>query len=130
MKRAVPRYRRGVQNAPADPADLLAKLARLPIKTWSYTFEPGVRHIGPMAQDFAAVFGVGSNPRRIQLNDAVGIAFAAIQGLLALLRDNDARLATLRAELKALGAGQGVRGNSRRPAARRAGSVAARAKKS
>ncbi|HET7091857.1 MAG TPA: tail fiber domain-containing protein, partial [Thermomicrobiales bacterium] len=47
--------------AGVDPADMLARAAALPIATWSYMFDdPSIRHIGPMAQDFAALFGVGA----------------------------------------------------------------------
>lgn len=86
----------------ADVHDILDRLARLPIETWSYTFEPGVRHIGPMAQDFAELFEVGGNPRRIELGDAVGVAYAAVQALQELLKANETRIAGLRAELDAL----------------------------
>ncbi len=60
---------------------------RLPISKWSYKVEDGsVRHIGPMAQDFAAAFGLGSDDRSIGTVDADGVALAAMQ---ALLRDRE-----------------------------------------
>ena len=80
---------------------VLKKLSRLRIETWSYKVDPSVRHIGPMAQDFASLFGVGES-RRIALSDAVGVAYAATQGLYQMLKANDARLATLRREAKEL----------------------------
>jgi hypothetical protein len=49
--------------APVDPRDVLARLASIPVETWSYKFQsPSVRHIGPMAQDFAA--GLRNGRRR------------------------------------------------------------------
>lgn len=65
-----------------DPDDVLERVSRLPISSWSYkTEQSSVRHIGPMAQDFMACFGVGSDDRTIQQVDADGIALASIQAL-------------------------------------------------
>ncbi len=63
---------------PLDDASVLAKVAALPISTWSYTSERGVRHVGPMAQDFYATFGVGEDDRHITSIDEDGVA---IKGL-------------------------------------------------
>jgi hypothetical protein len=60
---------------------VLAKVAVLPLTTWSYKTEPGVRHVGPMAQDFYAAFGVGEDDKHITTVDEGGVALAAIQGL-------------------------------------------------
>jgi hypothetical protein len=80
-----------------DPADMLERVRELPISTWNYTSDDAsVRHIGPMAQDFAAVFGVGADDRHIHPLDGQGVALAAIQGLVAeveRLRDENAQLA-------------------------------------
>ena len=84
-----------------DPQRVLAAVARLPIERWSYMGEP-VRHLGPMAQDFAAAFGLGVDDRHIFTLDAAGVALAAIQGLHALAQAQQARLATLERELTAL----------------------------
>src|SRR5262249_54364380 len=49
---------------PADTAAILQAVSRLPISTWTYRTEPdGVRHLGPMAQDFRAGFGLGDDDR-------------------------------------------------------------------
>ena len=45
------------------------------------TEEATVRHIGPMARDFAA-FPIGDDERHIHAVDAQGVALAAIQGLI------------------------------------------------
>jgi hypothetical protein len=90
--------------ASVDAADLLARVRELPISTWNYTVDdPAVRHIGPMAQDFAALFGVGSDDRHIHPLDGQGIALAAIQALAAqleALQADNARLAARIAELE------------------------------
>jgi hypothetical protein len=83
-----------------DAADILARVAALPLSSWNYKVEgPGVRHIGPMAQDFRAAFGLGSDDKTMSTVDASGVALAAIQGLHALLRERDAEIAALKAKL-------------------------------
>lgn len=62
--------------------EVLAKLAELPVSTWTYDWEPPhVRHMGPMAQDFAAAFGLGTDDRTIFPVDAQGVLMAAVQAL-------------------------------------------------
>ena len=84
-----------------DSRAVLAAVARLPIERWSYKGE-AVRHLGPMAQDFAAAFGLGADDRHIFPLDAAGVALAAIQELQALARAQASRLDTLERELTAL----------------------------
>src|SRR5581483_6064465 len=49
---------------PADTGEVLRRVSRLPIALWTYRAEPdGVRHLGPMAQDFRASFGLGDDDR-------------------------------------------------------------------
>src|SRR5688500_17070776 len=75
---------------------MVQRVRELPISTWNYTSDdPAIRHIGPMAQDFAALFGVGADDRHIHPIDGQGVALAAIQGLAAeleALREENARL--------------------------------------
>jgi hypothetical protein len=67
---------------PVDGRDVLEKVAALPLNTWNYkSQDASIRHIGPMAQDFHAAFGVGEDERHITTVDADGVALAAIQGL-------------------------------------------------
>jgi hypothetical protein len=67
---------------PVQQQDILARLARLPIRSWRYTNEvDGVRHVGPMAQDFQAAFHLGDDDKTIGFVDEGGVALAAIQGL-------------------------------------------------
>ena len=81
---------------PVEPEEVLERLAGLPIATWSFRASPiHDRHMGPMAQDFHAAFGLGDDPRRITSIDESGVAFAAIQGLLARLRRAESRIAKL-----------------------------------
>jgi hypothetical protein len=87
--------------APIDPRTILARVATLPIETWSYKGDTA-RHLGPMAQDFAAAFGLGTDDRHIFPLDGSGVALAAIQGLHALVEAQEARLQTLERELRGL----------------------------
>jgi hypothetical protein len=86
------------------PEDILNRLAALPIQGWRYTNEiAGVRHIGPMAQDFKAAFGLGQDDKFIGFVDEQGVALAAIQGLnqkmSEQLKARDAEIAGLKARL-------------------------------
>ena len=62
---------------------ILEKVARLPISSWNYKTDANdMRHIGPMAQDFHATFGLnGKDDKHISSIDEQGVALAAIQGL-------------------------------------------------
>ncbi len=84
---------------PLDDETVLAKLARLPISRWSYRTEHGVRHVGPMAQDFYAAFKVGEDDRHITAIDEDGVALSAIKAL-------HAENAQLRAEVRASARGE------------------------
>jgi hypothetical protein len=88
---------------PIDAQDILTRLATLPIETWNYkTQDSSIRHIGPMAQDFAAAFGVGEDDKHINFVDANGVAIASIQALYRMLQERDLQMAELRAELDEL----------------------------
>jgi hypothetical protein len=69
--------------ARVDDAAVLDKVASLPISRWSYITERGVRHVGPMAQDFYAAFRVGEDEKHITSIDEDGVALAAIKALHA-----------------------------------------------
>jgi hypothetical protein len=102
--------------AALNDASILAKVAALPVSEWSYTSERGVRHIGPMAQDFYAAFRVGEDDRHITTIDEDGVALAAVKAVhaenralradVAAVRDDNAALhaqnATLARELHAV----------------------------
>ncbi|HKL22335.1 MAG TPA: tail fiber domain-containing protein, partial [Tichowtungia sp.] len=80
-------------------SEILDKLSALDISEWRYKADEEKRkHIGPMAEDFQAIFGFGDG-RHLNLADVTGITLAAIQGL----RDeNQSRLDELEAENEAL----------------------------
>jgi hypothetical protein len=91
-----------------DPTDMLARVRDLPISTWNSTSDnASVRHIGPMAQDFTALFGVGADDRHIHPLDGQGVALAAIQALAAQIETLRTEQATLASRLAAAAVAQG-----------------------
>lgn len=98
--------------AAVDSSAILAKVASLPVSEWSYESQtPNIRHIGPMAQDFYAAFGVGEDDRHITTVDEGGVALAAIkslhaenEALRALVASDGAEIAVLRRELARIAA--------------------------
>ena len=86
---------------PVDPREVLAKVSAMPITEWQYQVEDaGTKHIGPMAQDFHAAFGLnGSDDKHISTVDEGGVALAAIQGLNQKLAEKDARIQNLEKKL-------------------------------
>ncbi len=86
--------------AEVDPREVLERVAELPVTTWSYKANvPTVRHIGPMAQDFAAAFEVGDDDRHIHPVDASGVALAAIKALAEIVEEQRGEIEELRAAL-------------------------------
>jgi hypothetical protein len=90
-----------------DPTAVLERLVDLPITTWTYKKdETGSRHMGVMAQDFFAAFGLGKDDRYLTSIDPDGVAMAAIQGLNQKVEtvgaDYQARITELEADKHAL----------------------------
>lgn len=83
--------------AEVDADAILAAVRDLDISTWTYNGEPGVTHMGPMAEDFWNAFGLGHTSKGIAAVDADGVALAAIKALA----DENAELAAENAELGA-----------------------------
>lgn len=93
--------------------EILEKLAALPISTWNYRWDPPeVRHLGPMAQDFAAAFGLGTDDRSIHTIDASGVAMVAIQALYRRVADLEAALEALKRDRSDTGSPSGSSGLS------------------
>ncbi|HEY7770005.1 tail fiber domain-containing protein [Longimicrobium sp.] len=79
--------------------DVLGRLRAMPITSWSYRTEnTDVRHIGPMAQDFRAAFGLGDDDKVISTVDADGVALAAAQALEARTTAQQQRIEALEAQ--------------------------------
>jgi len=78
---------------PLDHRQTLAKLAGLPVTKWRYKHDTSREYIGPMAQDFHATFGLGSDDKHITTLDTDGVTLSAIKGLVEELREQEAKLA-------------------------------------
>jgi len=86
-----------------NPQAILIALSKLPISTWRYQNQAdSFRHIGPMAQDFYAVFGLGEDPRFISTVDADGVALTSIQGLYQLVQWQQAQIQAQNSDMLAL----------------------------
>ena len=82
---------------------VLAKLEAVPVSEWTYRREgSGVRHIGPMAQDFYAAFKLGTGDTTISPRDMAGVNMAAIKALKAALTKKDAEVAAQQKQITAL----------------------------
>jgi hypothetical protein len=96
-----------------DAKDVLRKVAAMPIATWNWkSQDASIRHMGPMAQDFHAAFGLGETPKGISTVDADGVALAAIQGLDQTVRQQmrakDKEIAQLKRKLQVIEAKLGL----------------------
>jgi hypothetical protein len=79
-----------------QPDEVLAKVDSLPISTWRYKGDAAdVHHLGPMAQDFSAAFGLGEDDRHIAPLDAAGVSLAAIQALNRKVTEKQAAIEDL-----------------------------------
>jgi hypothetical protein len=89
--------------ASVDVRAVLEAVGDLPIATWNYkNEESAIRHMGPVAQDFVAAFGLGGDDRTIATIDAEGVALAAIQGLHQIVKEKDCRIDELEVKLASL----------------------------
>ena len=88
---------------PVDGQAILEKILALPVSEWNYTTQDdSVRHLGPMAGDFHAAFGLGEDATGISSVDADGVALAAIQTLVRQQAELKAEIATLKARLESV----------------------------
>lgn len=81
-----------------DAEAVLQKLASLPVTRWHYKGEAEADHVGPMAQDFRAAFGLGSDERSIATVDADGVLMLAVQALEKRTRELEDHVALLEME--------------------------------
>ncbi|MFF5783587.1 tail fiber domain-containing protein [Streptomyces sp. NPDC012693] len=92
--------RDGIAVAPVGAVNgfaVLDAVAALPISTWRYLWEPeGVRHLGPMAQDWHAAFGFDRDDTRIPVVDGLGVTLVCIQALQRQVEELRSEVAGLR----------------------------------
>ncbi len=86
-----------------DGDEILEKLLRLPINRWSYLSQDArIEHIGPMAQDFYSLFGLGESDKTISTIDPAGVALAAIKAIYQENQELKLRLTDLEKRLQVL----------------------------
>jgi hypothetical protein len=86
---------------------VLSKLRKLPITSWNYIDEgKNVRHVGPMAEDFFAQFGLGTNNISIGVQDLAGVSLAAVKELDVQLQEKNVEVKQLQDEVNQLRATQ------------------------
>ncbi|GAB3700345.1 hypothetical protein GCM10027592_27210 [Spirosoma flavus] len=84
---------------PINGPDLLRKIGGMKLTTWNYKGQRGIRHYGPMAQEFFSLFGrdtygaIGSD-KLITTQDIEGLTLTAVQ---ELIRENERLKAEIRA---------------------------------
>jgi uncharacterized coiled-coil protein SlyX len=84
------------------PKEVLSRVVDLPISSWNYIdTDDSIRHLGPMAQDFYAAFGLNGIDTRIAALDTSGVALGAIQGLNEVVQEKDAEIQALKSQLAA-----------------------------
>jgi len=87
--------------SPIDSEAIFDKVASLPVVEWSYKGS-SQRHIGPMAQDFHALFPLNENDKMLNECDLHGVALAAIKGLGQKLQAQTAELGRKQAQINEL----------------------------
>src|SRR5882757_10002987 len=85
---------------PVNGFEVLHKVSALPVSTWRYHWEsPGVRHLGPMAQDWKSTFGLGDGDTSIPVVDASGVALVSIQAVHRLIIELQEEMARITSQL-------------------------------
>jgi hypothetical protein len=80
-----------------DGEAVLEKVLALPIYEWNYIRDPQkARHIGPMAQDFHATFGLGNSETSLSPSDVSGVTVVAVQALHEKVAAQEAEIESLR----------------------------------
>jgi len=79
-----------------DGHEILRRLSAIDITRWNLKAQdPSIKHLGPMAQDFYAAFGLGEDERYINSADADGVALVSIQALYRMMTALEQKTAAL-----------------------------------
>ncbi len=88
---------------PVDGEELLEKIAGLPVTQWNYKRDDEkAAHIGPVAQDFHEILGIGSDDRTIAALDEAGVSLAAIKQLYLKSQQQGSEIEELKSEISEL----------------------------
>ena len=95
-----------------DNQELLNRLSMMPIMRWNFIndddyneMESGqvIHHIGPVAQDFYKLFGLGSSDTRIKSMDLASVALAGIKALNEEMQEQQTQIQEIKNQLSAQG---------------------------
>ena len=81
-----------------DGKEILDKIDRLPVTRWNYKGASD-KHIGPVAQDFHRLFGLGADDKTITTIDPAGVALIGIQELYRRWQESQSRVADQQSQL-------------------------------
>ena len=82
---------------PVQGEQVLARLVEVPISVWNYKDDQSkTPHMGAMAQDFYAAFGLGKDDTHIAALDVNGVALASIQELAKANQEKETEIQELR----------------------------------
>lgn len=86
-----------------DHDDILERISRMPVEKWQYIAEGSkAKHIGPYAQDFKTLFGLGDSDKTISTIDADGVLFSGIKGLYSKVKKLEACVDQLNTSVQSL----------------------------
>ncbi|MFC1644920.1 beta strand repeat-containing protein, partial [Patescibacteria group bacterium] len=83
-------------NVSLNIDEFFNRIAMLPIMQWNFIDDGDynkmgdgeIKHIGPMAQDFYKLFGLGASDTNVKATDMAGVALFGVKGLLEKTTDN------------------------------------------
>jgi hypothetical protein len=81
-------------------AETLERIMEMPIYTYNFkSVDPGIKNIGPVAQDFNRLFPSDKDPLSIVDRDMIGVALAGIRGINNKLDAALIRISELEAQI-------------------------------
>lgn len=80
-----------------DAEEVLARVKALKVLRWRYLRDAsGSEHLGPMAEDFHAAFGLGPDEKHLASTDVAGVAVASVQALSRVVEAQEQELLGVR----------------------------------
>ena len=84
-------------------SEVLERLSEIPISVWNYKDDENkTEHMGPMAQDFYAAFGLGKDDTHIAALDVNGVVLASIQELSKTITEKETEIQVLNDKVNSL----------------------------
>lgn len=87
---------------PVNNQSILAKIVALPMTQWNYKTDKKALHIGPIAEDFYAIFGLGNDEKSVSTIDPAGVALVGVKALNEKIDAQQKEIDELKAEIRAL----------------------------